>query len=311
MELNLPVDARAYALGVCDAFCEVVRAGVKRIALSHPFTQDELDTVLGADFIRDCTAIAAQYGCGAHHQTEPLLTDLFPISLNAGRQNVIFYRDPADLEAFLGICRDKRALVASGAYTGDARREIAVRFGRLLSYSEEAIDRLITQNTEREETAPAVDAAEEPAISAPPYKFYIAGRARNRDNILRICRLFDDLHIPRYCFLENEASHQEAGLDAADPQLADTVEALDFDHPSVRALFEHDLRGERDSENFLLVLPAGKSAHIEAGIAYGLGKRCYAVGPYDTTDTLYHIFEKIFRDENELKAFLADVSRPC
>ena len=98
---------------MCDAFCEVVRAGVKRIALSHPFTQDELDTVLGADFIRDCTAIAAQYGCGAHHQTEPLLTDLFPISLNAGRQNVIFYRDPADLEAFLGICLDKRALVAS------------------------------------------------------------------------------------------------------------------------------------------------------------------------------------------------------
>ena len=87
MELNRPVDARAYALGVCDAFCEVVRAGVKRIALSHPFTQDELDTVLGADFIRDCTAIAAQYGCGAHHQTEPLLTDLFPISLNAGQRS--------------------------------------------------------------------------------------------------------------------------------------------------------------------------------------------------------------------------------
>ena len=46
MELNRPVDARAYALGVCDAFCEVVRAGVKRIALSHPFTQDELDLSL-------------------------------------------------------------------------------------------------------------------------------------------------------------------------------------------------------------------------------------------------------------------------
>lgn len=298
MELNRPVDARAYALGVCDAFCEVVRAGVKRIALSHPFTQDELDTVLGADFIRDCTAIAAQYGCGAHHQTEPLLTDLFPISLNAGRQNVIFYRDPADLEAFLGICRDKRALVASGAYTGDARREIAVRFGRLLSYSEEAIDRLIAQNTEREPDNSTVASTAESTL---PGRFFIAGRARNRDYILHICRLFDDLHIPRYCFLENDASYQAAGLDGADPKLAETVEALGLHHPSVRALFEHDLRAERDAENFLLVLPAGKSAHIEAGIAYGLGKRCYAVGPYDTTDTLYHIFEKIFRDENELK----------
>lgn len=150
MELSRPIDARAYALGVCDAFCEIVGAGVKRIALSHPFTQAELDTVLGADFIRDCAAIAARYGCGAHHQTEPLLTDLFPVSLNAGRQNVIFYRDPADLEAFLALCRDKRALVERGAYTGAARREIAVRFGHLLSYSAEAVDRLIAQNTERE-----------------------------------------------------------------------------------------------------------------------------------------------------------------
>lgn len=32
------------------------------------------------------------------------------------------------------------------------------------------------------------------------------------------------------------------------------------------------------SKNLLLVLPAGKAAHIEAGIAYGLGKKCYAIG---------------------------------
>lgn len=38
MELCKPEEARAYALGVCDAFCEIVGAGVKRIALSHPFT---------------------------------------------------------------------------------------------------------------------------------------------------------------------------------------------------------------------------------------------------------------------------------
>ena len=62
MELNRSVDARAYALGVCDAFCEVVRAGVKRIALSHPFTQDELDTVLGADFIHLQRKIEVRHG---------------------------------------------------------------------------------------------------------------------------------------------------------------------------------------------------------------------------------------------------------
>ena len=52
------------------------------------------------------------------------------------------------------------------------------------------------------------------------------------------------------------------------------------------------------------MLPAGKSAHIEAGIAYGLGKKCYAIGEYDVTDSLYLIFDKIFKDEKELKEFL-------
>ena len=42
--MSKQIDAYSFALGVCEAFCEVVRAGVKRIALSHPFTEDELKT---------------------------------------------------------------------------------------------------------------------------------------------------------------------------------------------------------------------------------------------------------------------------
>jgi len=56
----------------------------------------------------------------------------------------------------------------------------------------------------------------------------------------------------------------------------------------------------------LLVLPADSSAHIEAGVAYGLGKKCYAIGEYEATDSLYLIFDKIFADEDELKEFLED-----
>ena len=43
----------------------------------------------------------------------------------------------------------------------------------------------------------------------------------------------------------------------------------------VLKLFNSDLEGEKKSKNLLLVLPAGKAAHIESGIAYGLGKKCY------------------------------------
>ena len=69
-------------------------------------------------------------------------------------------------------------------------------------------------------------------------------------------------------------------------------------------MFKTDLEGEKSSKNLLLVLPAGKAAHIESGIAYGLGKKCYAIGEYEATDSLYNIFEKIFKNETELGEFL-------
>lgn len=136
------------------------------------------------------------------------------------------------------------------------------------------------------------------------YKFFIAGRTRNKENILKICSIFEKLNISHYCFLKNEISHKKAGLDINDEHLADIFESLGLEDPSVRIIFDHDLDGLKKSEKFLLALPAGKSAHIEAGIAYGLGKKCYAIGEYDVTDSLYLIFDKIFKDQNELELFL-------
>lgn len=140
------------------------------------------------------------------------------------------------------------------------------------------------------------------------YQFYIAGRARNKENILNICNIFEELNISHYCFLKNKAAHEKAGLHLNDADLAKTFESFGLGDPRVRILFETDIEGEKNSDNFLLVLPAGKSAHIEAGIAYGLGKKCYAVGEYDVTDSLYLIFDRIFKDEYELKLFLTNNS---
>ena len=81
-------------------------------------------------------------------------------------------------------------------------------------------------------------------------------------------------------------------------------ESLDLKSDVVLKIFNEDLEHEKASENFLLVLPAGKSGHIEAGIAYGMGKKCYAIGEYDATDSLYNIFEEIFENEEQLESFL-------
>lgn len=138
------------------------------------------------------------------------------------------------------------------------------------------------------------------------YDFFIAGRTRNKEKILEICRLFDKLEIAYYCFLKNEESHCQAGLDINQnpEELMKEFESMELKSKAVQTIFNHDMEALRNSKNLLLVLPAGKSAHIEAGLAYGLGKKCYAIGEYEVTDSLYLIFEKIFNNETELEDFL-------
>ena len=108
-------------------------------------------------------------------------------------------------------------------------------------------------------------------------------------------------------FSKKWKSHAEAGLDLNDEKLADKFEKMDLKSDTIQTIFKYDMEGLKKSKNLLLVLPAGKSAHIEAGVAYGLGKKCYAIGEYDVTDYLYLIFDKIFANEDELIEFLKNI----
>lgn len=136
------------------------------------------------------------------------------------------------------------------------------------------------------------------------YNFFIAGRARNKENILKICDIFDELKLSYYCFLKEE-SYSSYGDENQDVEAKQKeFESYDLKSETVLKIFSKDMEAEKNSDNFLMVLPAGKSGHIEAGVAYGLGKKCYAIGEFDATDSLYNIFEKIFKDEKELKEYL-------
>ena len=46
------------------------------------------------------------------------------------------------------------------------------------------------------------------------------------------------------------------------------------------------MAAQRAARRFDMVMPAGNAAHIEARVAFGLGKPCYAVGPVAKTETL-------------------------
>lgn len=112
-------------------------------------------------------------------------------------------------------------------------------------------------------------------------------------------------HHSAYCFIENSYEGPGFGIGHGAPELfMKQFEAMSQDDDLVHEIFEVDMKAERESEALLLVLPAGNAAHIELGVAYGMGKKCYAVGSLEKTESLYCIFDKIFPDVESLKTWL-------
>lgn len=60
----------------------------------------------------------------------------------------------------------------------------------------------------------------------------------------------------------------------------------------IRELYEQDLEGLRDSDVFIMLLPAGNSSHIEAGMAFTLGKKTILIGNPEKVETHYLIFQE-------------------
>lgn len=140
------IDSFSYQLGAADCFCEMVRAGVKRLALAHP-----CDSKAERDgFLPEFYKLCVRYGVKLYVEDDPLLTDLFPLSMNRDKYNAIFYQDERVLQEYLNLKEEKRQARETGNYTSELRLQIARRYGRLLSYTEEGIDRLLSANTERE-----------------------------------------------------------------------------------------------------------------------------------------------------------------
>ena len=139
------LDHFSYELGAADCFCEMVRAGVKQIALAHPCdTREARDEYL--PYFED---LCQKYGVKLYVEDEPLLTDLFPLSLNRGKYNALFYQEERVLQEYLGLKGEKAAALAQGSYS-QVRRDIAWRFGKLLSYTDQGIRRLLESNAEKE-----------------------------------------------------------------------------------------------------------------------------------------------------------------
>lgn len=136
-QYSRPVDARAYNLGIIGGFSEVVRLGVKTLALSEVMTAAEMD-----DILPDARVVAERNGVELFREPDLLVTDLYPADVAVGREVLLIYTGDT-LDRYQALKTERRRLVDAGGYDDEAREGLARRFGELLSYPDEVIDELI------------------------------------------------------------------------------------------------------------------------------------------------------------------------
>ena len=141
------IDPYSYQCGVIDCFNEMVAAGVKALALGHPLdTRAERDALI--PFAHD---VCKRYRTKLYPEDDPLITDLFPAAQSRGKFNLLFYAADHIIEEYIRLKERKAALVAERAYFGGNRTQLALSYGRLLSYSPETVRGLIEANQDKEQ----------------------------------------------------------------------------------------------------------------------------------------------------------------
>jgi len=140
-ENSSSIDQRSYNLGIMGGFAEVVHLGVKKLALSEVMTPAEMDDVMA-----DAQIIAERNEVLIWRETDFLVTDLYPADVALGKHVLLIYTGDT-LEQYQRLKADKEQLVTNDEYHGQARENIARRFGRLLSYPETVIDDLLEKQS--------------------------------------------------------------------------------------------------------------------------------------------------------------------
>ncbi|HSD98477.1 MAG TPA: hypothetical protein VLB73_02130 [Patescibacteria group bacterium] len=139
------------------------------------------------------------------------------------------------------------------------------------------------------------------------YDYFVASRYRNKEEVLRLVHALEGKGKKVYSFIETEASTKHVGSVSGDVEeqmkYYEARENWQKD-PAIREIFESDMEALRNSDALILLLPAGKSAHVEAGAAYGMDKKCFLIGEQKETESLYLIFDKTYPT---IESFLASI----
>lgn len=125
-------------------------------------------------------------------------------------------------------------------------------------------------------------------------KYFISSKWRNRDKVLELTAKLRDKEKKVYCFFESPAN-----IDSVDRDPEEVMREFEAitdwrNNDRIKNVFEDTVNKIKDSDTVILLLPAGSSAHIEIGIAYGLRKKCILIGQIEKTESMYFIFSESY-----------------
>ena len=133
------------------------------------------------------------------------------------------------------------------------------------------------------------------------YEYFVSTRWRNRDQALKLMKELRDLGKSVYFFMESTPSSEIGKIEDDPNEVMKKYEAIPNwrEDKRIKHIFATDMQGLHDSETFLFLLPAGKSCHMEADAAYGLGKRMILIGQQKETESLYLMFNEVYSTIDE------------
>ena len=102
--MNKQIDQRSYRLGGLSTFAEMVRVGVKTLALSAAVTPAEMDALEG-----EAQRIASEEGVLLYRETDLIVTDLFPADVAEGKHVLLIYNGTT-LDEYLALKERKKEL---------------------------------------------------------------------------------------------------------------------------------------------------------------------------------------------------------
>lgn len=131
----------SYYSGVNASFAEVVKLGCKKLALSSPYTDEEFKMM-----IEPTKQIAKDNGIPILVERDLLKTMLFPHDIAENRTVIMMAHNQNVLDEYAALKELKKE---SDKKDNPVEREldIAKRFGKLLSYNDANIGRLLKSNS--------------------------------------------------------------------------------------------------------------------------------------------------------------------